>query len=436
MRWIFLLIVLLFWLGIDLYFYQAIKTVFKGKQNNLISRIYIGLCVLLYALIGVSITLNGAPAALNYRNLIVSVLFIGFIIRLLALPWLILDDLRRLLIWIKKAISQQIFTRKSFRSDTSTRPKATFADATETGKGITRSEFLSKGAIITAGIPLVGLVYGAVRGAYAYTLHRVTLSFPNLPPSFDGFTLVQLSDMHLGSFGSHRDVERGLKMAMDTAPDCVVFTGDLVNNRSDEALPWLSLLKQIRAPHGVYSILGNHDYGDYQQWDSPQAKLDNMSLMHKIQADAGWNLMRNEHRLLEKNNERIVLIGVDNWGSGRRFSQYGDLAEAVKGICDDSFQILLSHDPSHFEEVVRKNFPQIDLTLSGHTHGMQAGIEIPGVVKWSPSSWVYPHWAGLYTFGRQYLYVNRGFGFLGYPGRLGIWPEITHITLKKIYKLP
>jgi predicted MPP superfamily phosphohydrolase len=156
-----------------------------------------------------------------------------------------------------------------------------------------------------------------------------------------------------------------------------------------------------------------------------------MSMMHRIQADAGWTLMRNEHRYLELNDERIALVGVDNWGSRGRFPQYGDLAAASQGISKDTFQILLSHDPSHFEDIVRSDFPFINLTLSGHTHGMQAGIEIPGVVKWSPSSWVYPHWAGLYQFGKQYLYVNRGFGFLGYPGRLGIWPEITHITLKK-----
>jgi predicted MPP superfamily phosphohydrolase len=210
-----------------------------------------------------------------------------------------------------------------------------------------------------------------------------------------------------------------------------VFTGDLVNNRSNEALPWLPLLKKIRAPKGVYSILGNHDYGDYYEWNNQQAKIDNMSMMHRIQADAGWTLMRNEHRYLELNDERIALVGVDNWGSRGRFPQYGDLAAASQGISKDTFQILLSHDPSHFEDIVRSDFPFINLTLSGHTHGMQAGIEIPGVVKWSPSSWVYPHWAGLYQFGKQYLYVNRGFGFLGYPGRLGIWPEITHITLKK-----
>lgn len=417
MRWIFLLVVLLFWIGVDLYFFQAVKTLFRGNKGKIIRHIYIVFSLLLYALIGVSIAFNGHPSALNYKNLVVSVLFIGMIARLFALPWLILDDMRRLLIGFKN-----LLRRKLTSSETS---------SSEISNGITRSEFLSRAALITAGIPLVGLTYGTMRGAYAYTLHRVTLTFPDLPPSFDGFTLVQLSDMHLGSFGSRKDVQRGIEMALDTAPDCVVFTGDLVNNRSDEALPWLPMLQQIRAPKGVFSILGNHDYGDYYQWDNHQAKIDNMSLMHRIQADAGWTLMRNEHRYLELNNERIALIGVDNWGSRGRFPQYGDLAAASHGVPNDTFQILLSHDPSHFEDIVRSDFPSINLTLSGHTHGMQAGIEIPGVVKWSPSSWVYPHWAGLYQFGKQYLYVNRGFGFLGYPGRLGIWPEITHITLKK-----
>jgi len=415
MRWIFLLVVLLFWIGVDLYFFQAVKTLFRGNKGKIIRHIYIVFSLLLYALIGVSIAFNGHPSALNYKNLVVSVLFIGMIVRLLALPWLILDDVRRLLIGFKN-----LLRRKLTSSETS---------SSEISNGITRSEFLSRAALITAGIPLVGLTYGTMRGAYAYTLHRVTLTFPDLPPSFDGFTLVQLSDMHLGSFGSRKDVQRGIEMALDTAPECIVFTGDLVNNRSDEALPWMPQLKMIRAPYGVFSVLGNHDYGDYHSWDDARQKVGNMRLMHEIHSDAGWRLLRNQHHFLEKDGEQIAIIGVDNWGSRGRFPKYGDLAAAVDGVPDEMVQILLSHDPSHFEDVVLKAYPHIDVTLSGHTHGMQAGIEIPGVVKWSPSSWMYPYWAGLYTLGRQQLYVNRGFGFLGYPGRLGIWPEITHITL-------
>jgi predicted MPP superfamily phosphohydrolase len=430
MRWIFLLIVLLFWVGVDLYFYEAVKTISKGSKGKIFRRIYVGLSLSLYALTGISIALNGHPLLHNYRNLIIGVLFIGFIVRLIALPWLFLDDLRRLFVWLRITARGFSFL-KSSQNDSSARAETAINKAPESTNGITRSEFLSRAALITAGIPLVGLTYGTLRGAYAYTLHKITLSYSNLPPSFDGFTMVQLSDLHLGSFGSRRDVRRGLQMAMDTAPDCVVFTGDLVNNRSDEALPWIPLLKEIRAPKGVYSILGNHDYGDYHQWDSQQAKLNNMSLMHQIQTEIGWNLMRNEHRFIEINGDLIALIGVDNWGSKGRFPKYGDLAKASEGISKDTFQILLSHDPSHFEDIVLPEYPHIDLTLSGHTHGMQAGIEIPEVVKWSPSSWVYPYWAGLYKFDKQNLYVNRGFGFLGYPGRLGIWPEITHITIKK-----
>lgn len=433
MRWIFLLIVFLFWVGVDLYFYQAVKTLFnRGTTGKIIRRIYIGLSVLIYGLVGISMALNGQPSTYNYKNLIISILFIGFIARLLALPWLILDDVRRGLLGITNMVRRQLKSSNSNRdNDRAQQAVSGEGEQAESVRGITRSEFLSRAALITAGIPLVGLTYGTLRGAYAYTLHTLTLTFPNLPAAFDGFTMVQLSDMHLGSFGSRKDVRRGIDMAMDTAPDCVVFTGDLVNNRTDEALPWLPILKQIRAPKGVYSILGNHDYGDYFMWNNQQEKTDNMALMHQIQADLGWTLMRNEHRFLELNNERIALIGVDNWGSRGRFPKYGDLSAATRGLSDPMFQILLSHDPSHFEDVVRPDHPHIDLTLSGHTHGMQAGIEIPGVVKWSPSALVYPHWAGLYRFGKQHLYVNRGFGFLGYPGRLGIWPEITHITLKK-----
>jgi len=401
MRWIFLIIVLLFWVGVDFYFYQAVKTLSKGKKGKIYRRIYVVLSLSLYALTGISIVWNGHPLLLSYRNLLIGILFIGYIVRLIALPWLFLDDVRRLFVWLRITILRHFSNPDRKQNDASAHAQTKTTLDTESVKGITRSEFLSRAALITAGIPLVGLTYGTIRGAYAYTLHKIILNYPDLPPSFDGFTLVQLSDLHLGSFGSKQEVRRGLQMAMDTAPDCVVFTGDLVNNRSDEALPWISLLKEIQAPKGVYSILGNHDYGDYHQWESAQAKLDNMSLMHQIQADAGWTLMRNEHRYLEINNQRIALIGVDNWGSRGRFPKYGDLAMASEGISNDTFQILLSHDPSHFEDIVLPDYPHIDLTLSGHTHGMQAGIEIPEVVKWSPSSWVYPHWAGLYNFGKQ-----------------------------------
>jgi len=429
MRWIFLLIVLLFWLGVDVYFYEAIKTLYKGKHRRRVAWMYAGICAFLYVIVLISMAFNGKTSALAYKNLFTSVLFIGFTVRLIALPWLLIDDLRRLAIWLYQRTARLV-AGNSLSHPSAEKLEVPHPEGMEMrNRGITRSEFLSRAAILTAGIPLVGLTYGTVRGAYAYTLHRVRLNIPQLPAAFDGFTVVQLSDMHLGSFGSRREVERGIHMAMDTGPDCVVFTGDLVNNRSDEALPWMPQLKMIRAPYGVFSVLGNHDYGDYHSWDDARQKVGNMRLMHEIHSDAGWRLLRNQHHFLEKDGEQIAIIGVDNWGSRGRFPKYGDLAAAVDGVPDEMVQILLSHDPSHFEDVVLKAYPHIDVTLSGHTHGMQAGIEIPGVVKWSPSSWMYPYWAGLYTLGRQQLYVNRGFGFLGYPGRLGIWPEITHITL-------
>ncbi len=292
-----------------------------------------------------------------------------------------------------------------------------------------RRAFISQIGLATAALPVAGMVYGMIKGKYDFRLRKETLHYPDLPSSFDGFTITQISDIHSGSFDDRDGVLKGIRMAMSVKSDLLVFTGDLVNNSSEEIEPWLKDFAQLHAPYGKFSILGNHDYGDYISWDSDEAKNKNFQAMKDNHELLGFRLLLNENIHIEKDEEKISLIGVENWGVG--FKQKGDLGKALTGVDPDNFKILLSHDPSHWEEEVMDHQQQhIHLTLSGHTHGMQFGVEIGGF-KWSPVKYRYPRWAGLYEEAGKFLYVNRGFGFLGFPGRVGIWPEITQITLRK-----
>ena len=292
-----------------------------------------------------------------------------------------------------------------------------------------RRKFISQTALIVSSIPFLGILHGVLVGKYRYRVVNHTLEFDDLPEEFDGFTITQISDIHSGSFDNKKKLEYGVELINQQNSDVILFTGDLVNNHSGEMEPWIDTFKKLKAPMGKYSILGNHDYGDYMTWPSKEAKEANMQRLYEIQEELGFKLLKNENVKLEKAGAHIDLIGVENWGKG--FGQYGDLKKAASNLSDQSFKILMSHDPSHFDEQV-KNFSQfIHLTLSGHTHGMQFGIEIPGFIKWSPASLRYPKWAGMYEELGRYLHVNRGFGFLAFPGRVGIWPEITVLTLKK-----
>jgi predicted MPP superfamily phosphohydrolase len=297
---------------------------------------------------------------------------------------------------------------------------------------ISRLKFLSYLAVTFTVIPAVSFLYGMVRGAYKYRVHKVKVSSPNLPEAFEGFKMVQLSDMHCGSFMSPDPLIKAFNIVMDQKPDAIFFTGDLVNNEANETEMHIETYKMLKAPYGVYSILGNHDYGDYKQWETPEHKIENLEKLKDIQTQSGWRLLMNEHVPIEKDGQKIALLGIENWGGNLRFPRYGKLDNAHAGTEDYPFKILLSHDPSHWDVQVsqEQKYNDIDLTLSGHTHGMQFGIEIPGF-KWSPVQYIYKHWAGLYKQDNQYLYVNRGLGFLGYPGRLGIWPEITVIELTR-----
>ncbi|MDA0201463.1 MAG: metallophosphoesterase [Bacteroidetes bacterium] len=293
-----------------------------------------------------------------------------------------------------------------------------------------RRKFVSQVALALGAIPFSSLLYGMYQGRYNYRVLKYTLTYPSLPDSFDGFQITQISDLHCGSFDHPEKVAYGMELINQQKSDLLLFTGDLVNNKSSEARPWVDLVANIEAPYGKFSVLGNHDYGDYSSWESEAAKQKNMEEMHQTHKDMGFDLLLNESRYIEKNGEKIALVGVENWGAGR-FKKAGDLEKSIAQIQPEDFKILLSHDPSHWEaEVLPHSYP-FHLTLSGHTHGFQFGIEIPGWIKWSPIQWRYKHWAGIYEEKEQKLNVNRGFGYLAYPGRVGIWPEITVITLKK-----
>jgi len=293
-----------------------------------------------------------------------------------------------------------------------------------------RRKFVSQVALVLGTIPFSSLLYGMYQGRYNYRVLKYTLTYPSLPDSFDGFQITQISDLHCGSFDNTEKVAYGMELINQQKSDLLLFTGDLVNNKSSEARPWVDLVANIEAPYGKFSVLGNHDYGDYSSWESEAAKQKNMEEMYQTHKDMGFDLLLNESRYIEKNGEKIALVGVENWGAGR-FKKAGDLEKSIAQIQPEDFKILLSHDPSHWEaEVLPHSYP-FHLTLSGHTHGFQFGIEIPGWIKWSPIQWRYKHWAGIYEEKEQKLNVNRGFGYLAYPGRVGIWPEITVITLKK-----
>jgi len=346
------------------------------------------------------------------RNIFVAFTIGFFVAKILIASVMLIDDLRRLVL----LLSLKLF------------PSAKAA-TTQIENGINRSQFLKSVALIIGGLSVSGFLYG-ITNRYNYQIKKLKISFKNLPASFRGLKIVQISDVHSGSFDNINAVARGIEKIMAQKPDIIFFTGDLVNNKAEEIMPYMETFSKLKAPLGVYSILGNHDYGDYVEWKSKEEKAANLEALKNAQRSMGWKLMMNEHVVLEKGDDKIAVLGIENWGAKANFPKYGDLKRAYTGLPEKNvpFKILLSHDPSHFDAQVQSLYKDIDLTLSGHTHGMQFGIDIPGI-KWSPVKYVYSKWAGLYQTGAQYLYVNRGFGFLGYPGRLGILPEITVIEL-------
>ncbi len=291
-----------------------------------------------------------------------------------------------------------------------------------------RRKFVSQVALALAAVPFVSFLYGIVKGKYDYTVYRHTLYFEDLPEAFDGFTITQVSDVHAGSFDDAEAVQRGIDMIKAQKSDLFVFTGDLVNDQATEIVPYMGMFSQIKAPYGQFSILGNHDYGMYHDWPSEEARLENIAQLKQYHAQLGYRLLLDESVSIEKDGQQLSLVGVENWGEG--FIKLGDLDKALLGVPDDAFKVLLSHDPSHWDNVVKNHPAHVHLTLSGHTHGMQVGVETP-LVRWSPAQYRYENWAGLAKAKDRLLYVNRGFGFIGFSGRVGIWPEITVLELKR-----
>lgn len=295
---------------------------------------------------------------------------------------------------------------------------------------VSRSRFLSY-AGVGVGSLMFGTLINGVRNKYNYVLKKNTIPIKDLPKGLESLKIIHISDIHAGSFDNIDEVQKGMDLIMEQDPDLIVFTGDIVNNKAEELEPYIDVFKSLKAPLGVYSVLGNHDYGDYVKWSSDKEKADNLDKLKRIQKEMGWQLLNNEHIELSHEGERFNLIGVENWSAKSNFPKHGLLKDAINGLNQNlPLSILLSHDPSHWDKQVRPKTPFINLTLSGHTHGMQFGVRLP-FMKWSPVQFMYDQWAGLYTKKNQHLYVNVGFGFLGYPGRVGIMPEVTEIKLKR-----
>lgn len=399
---------------LDFYVFQIVKLVSQSagpKTKSVLFISYWSISVLALVILFILPLLKLDNYSKGVRSTVFAIIIGLFLAKLLASVFFLIDDIRRALQWL----AAKLFFRN------------TEGEQIQGEGGISRSVFISWFGIAVGGGLYSSLIYG-FSNKYNYHIKKVRLHYPNLPSSFKGLKIVQLSDIHSGSFTNKKAVERGMKMAQDLNPDLFLFTGDLVNNRSGEMADYMDVFNKLKAPMGVFSILGNHDYGDYTQWPSAQAKKQNLEELKQIQAQLEWRLLMDENVILEKNNEQIALIGIQNWSALKRFPRYGNLKKAYQGTENIPFKILMSHDPTHWDAEVRPQYNDIDLMLAGHTHGMQFGVELPWF-KWSPVEYVYKEWAGLYEEGKQKLYVNRGYGFIGYPGRVGILPEITFIEL-------
>lgn len=408
---ILILLVVLFL--IDLYAYQAILTVTNGLGTTSKNSIRLGYWLITALVFGAILWYyygNPYKHGSQLRNMVLVGIFMTYFSKVFGLFFVLIDDLQRGVRWLTG-----FFTKG--------------AEGGTTGAIIPRSEFLAKTAVIAAAVPFTAMAYGILSGAHDYRVRRKTVYLSNLPKSFDGIRIGQLSDIHSGSFFNKTAVKGGVEMFLKEKPDVIFFTGDLVNNQTDEVKDYIEIFNKLKAPLGTFSITGNHDYGDYKQWSSAEAKRKNFQDLIAAHKALGFDILLNEHRYIEQGGERLAIMGNENWGGGR-FTKYGKLDIAYTGIHDAPVKLLLSHDPSHWDSQVRPLYPDIDMMFAGHTHGFQFGVEI-GDFKWSPSQYVYKQWAGLYQEGNQYLYVNRGFGYLGYPGRVGIPPELTIIELKR-----
>ena len=404
-RWIFtffILIVLI--IALEIYTFQAFKTISKSKLVRF-SFLAISIAVYVYFFF-ITFSYNRSEGQTPQFQMAMGMLLTVSIPKLVIILLLFGEDIYRLILKLISTFSMGEI-----------KPLAT------------RRKFISQLAIAIAAIPFASFIYGIIQGKYNYKVIKYRLSFDDLPEAFDGYTITQISDIHSGSFTNKEKIQYGVDLINDQKSDLLLFTGDIVNNKADEMDEWITVFDKLEAKEGKFSILGNHDYGDYMDWKEPEDKVHNFEEVKNIHQKIGFDLLLDEHRYLEKDGQKIALIGVENWGKG--FNQSGDLKKASKEVQQEDFKILMSHDPSHWEYKVKKDDFNYQLTLSGHTHGLQVGIEIPGWFKWSPSKYVYKQWAGLYKEFGRYINVNRGFGYHAFPGRVGIWPEITVIELKK-----
>lgn len=401
---------------IDIYIYTSIyrtTVFFKPFIRNVVR---MGMWVLSAIAIGALIWYSYETPyyhPMSFRQWVVIIVVIVYASKLFSIVFIFIDDVqintRRLIRFIKKKTSKEKLP----------------------GKPITRGQFLDKAAIIAGAVPFASMVGGIISGATDYHVKKHTIYLPNLPKAFDGILIGQISDIHAGTLFNKTAIRGGVEMLLKEKPDVVFFTGDLVNDQTSEVNEYVSVFSEIKAPLGVFSVTGNHDYGNYRPWPSEEAKRKNFEAMIAVHRHMNYDLLMNEHRFLEFGSERIAIIGVENWGVGpaHRFPKYGQLGKAYEGTEEVPVKLLLSHDPSHWDAQIRPGFPAIDVTFAGHTHGFQLGVEV-GDVRWSPSQYIYKQWAGLYREGDQYIYVNRGFGCIGYPGRIGMPPELTMIELK------
>ncbi|WP_338766528.1 metallophosphoesterase [Bernardetia sp. ABR2-2B] len=443
-RQLFSLVFVIILLLLDVYIFQLIKTLTLSSSETTRRTIHFIYWGVNFLTLGGIIVYNFFPAdqiPYTFRQFLLTWAFMLYISKIFGALFLIIDDVIRLFTWIYHKINP------SSISDVIGTTAQSSEEIKEGADKIPRSEFLMKAGVVAMATPLVTLSWGIVSGAHDYTVRKKTIVLPNLPKAFDGIKMVQISDVHSGSFFNKKAVEGGIDLIMKQKPDVIFFTGDLVNNMATEMKDYQDIFSRLKAPMGVYSVLGNHDYGDYVRWESPAAKRKNLEDLKQTHGRMGWKLLMNENHFLETNNEKIAIIGIENWGAKGNFARHGDLEKAYQGTQDAPVKILLSHDPSHWDAQVngsksnlytesfdkagikKRAFNDIDLTLAGHTHGMQFGIDTE-VFKWSPVKYMYEQWADLYKHENQYLYVNRGFGYLGYPGRIGILPEITVLELK------
>lgn len=406
-RWLILLFIAIL---VEVYTFQAFRTIIKTRW-----------ILIAYQVISVSIIAfiiyqftnfdrsNGQTRMMQFT---IGLLLIFFLPKLFATLIMVLEDIYRLFDGLVRKISGST-SRSDFFPE--------------------RRKFVSTIAIGLAAVPFLSMLYGITKGKYNFKVIRQVVSFPDLPDAFDGMTITHISDLHCGSFDNADKIEYAVDLINEQNSDLILFTGDIVNTHATEMHPWIATFQKLHQPRfGKFSVLGNHDYGEYTTWESPRHKAANFDAIKDLHKQIDFKLLLNENVEITNDNDSIKIVGVENWGA--RFKQAGDLTKASEGLSKEDFKILLTHDPSHWEYEVQNHPKNFHLTLAGHTHGMQFGIEIPGFIKWSPAKYIYKQWAGLYENLGRYVYVNRGFGYHAFPGRVGIWPEITVIELKKTQK--